>query len=157
MCQCLHMFIFFGLLLYYYISLGNPPPSSNLICIELSEIWLLRHCAMTLDFWRILWHWRMEKWLMKIQLFHHRNKICLKINWNWKNVLNCNSILQYYCFTLSSILKYFDRLKKNYWPPNTSTVFYALQQILRLVCFLITFQFSHILGVIFRFHSSRFT
>ncbi len=27
------------------------------------------------DFRRIIWHWRLEEWLQKIQLCHHRNKL----------------------------------------------------------------------------------
>ncbi len=53
-------------------------------------------------FWRIMWHWRLEQWLLKIQLCTHRNKLyythILYSKEGSSFLLNCNYISQYNCF-----------------------------------------------------------
>ncbi len=99
-----HTFTLLQKNLYYYIFIWTPYSSYS------SNI-------QTSNFLNDFWHWKLEKWLLKILRCHQRSK-----NVNRKCILNCN-ISQYYCFfffeqinaALVSPKGFFQTYKKSYW------------------------------------------
>jgi len=75
--------------------------------------------------------------MMKIQLFHHRNKLHFKIYSNREqSVQKCNNISQHHCFycsfdhinaALLSIRDFFQKLKKN--PTNSHKLLNSVRYI----------------------------
>ncbi len=55
-------------------------------------IWFLEH---NISKWFLKAHVTLT---IKIRLYHHMNKVHLKMYWNRKLILNCNYYSQYYCF-----------------------------------------------------------